>query len=161
MTSNLDSLITKVKDLARSGQRREAMELAKELVEKNPGERRVWSLRAFLHALNRNYGASVADLTRAIEIGPAEPLLFFNRGSYYFRLGEDQSAIDDFSKGLYLCERHNDDVYRQTLYFWRAEASLRLGKKREALSDLAHVRDDFTFWTDRLRTKSDLVDDCR
>jgi hypothetical protein len=62
---------------------------------------------------------------------------------------------------LEVCERYKNDAYREELHFWRAEALLRLGKKQEALTDLAHVYDnDFASWTYKLRTKADLLADC-
>ena len=173
MTTSINNLIAKAQKMARSDDNKGAMELANELVEQYPNEIRVWSLRAYLHALDHRYAEAIADRTRAIEIngpdGAKSDLetgalttvdLFFNRGADRFALGDDPSAVDDFTKGLELCDYYNSDDYRETLYFWRAESLLRLRKKREALSDLAHVSDDFRFWTYKLRTKADLLADC-
>jgi tetratricopeptide (TPR) repeat protein len=172
MNLNVDNLISKAKKMARNDNNGGAMSLASELVEQYPNEVRVWSLRAYLHGRNRNYADAVADLTRAIELKALEPDLsfdkgvliavdlYFNRGADRFALGDDQSAIDDFTKGLDLCDHYKSDDYRETLHFWRAEGLLRLRKKREALADLAHVSADFSFWTYKLRTKADLLADC-
>lgn len=160
MSNSIDDLIARADGLSRAKDRNGAMALANELVSQYPNEMKVWSLRAHLHALNHHYSEAVADLTRAIEINNMEPDFFFNRGSYSFRLGDNQSAIDDFTKGLALCDYHKDDYYRETLYFWRAETLLRLGRKQEAVADLSHIREDFSFWTDRLRTKADLLAEC-
>jgi tetratricopeptide (TPR) repeat protein len=172
MTPNVDSLILKAKELARKDDFEGSMSLANELAERFLNETRVWSLRGYLHGRNRNYTQAVADLTRAIEINAEESTklgpdtgvltsvdLFFNRGADRFALGDDESAVDDFTRGLELCDQLNSDDYRETLHFWRAEALLRLGKKSEALSDLARVTDGFTFWTYKLRTKADLLTD--
>jgi tetratricopeptide (TPR) repeat protein len=160
MTATLDELISKAKELAKVHDEEGAMSLATELVQQYPQEMRVWSLRAYLHGLQGNYTEAVADLTRAIEINPAEPHYFYSRGRYRFGLSDNPAAIEDFSKGLDLCDRYKSDYYREELHFWRAEALLRLGKKHEALSDLAHVSDDFRSWTDKLRTKAELLADC-
>src|SRR5205085_4016043 len=138
------------------------------LIEQYPYELKVCSLRGYLHGRNRNYAAAVADLTRAIEISTNDQAtlesetaaltaagLFFNRGVDRYALGDHRAAINDFTKAFELCDRHKRDDYRETLHFWRAETFLRLGMKREALADLSHVPDNFSFWTDRLRTKSD------
>lgn len=173
MTPSLDNLIAKAKELARKDEAEKAMALANELTTQHPDELRVWSLRAYLHGRSGNYAEAVADFTRAIEINAKEPELgldkgiltavdlLFNRGADSFALGNNQLAIDDFTKGLDLCDRYGSDDYRETLLFWRAEALLKLGKKREALSDITQVRDDFSFWTYKLRTKSDLLADCQ
>jgi tetratricopeptide (TPR) repeat protein len=160
VTSELDNLIAKAKKLARNRDEEAAMTLANELVAHYPNEMKVWLLRGYLHELGNDYTGAVADLTRAIEINAMEPHLFFTRGANRFALGDDQSAIDDFTEGLDLCDLHKNDYYRETLHFWRAEALLRLGKKHEALADLARVHDGFRFWTYKLRTKADLLDDC-
>lgn len=173
MNPSVDSLIAKAKELAQKDEGERAMALANELTEQHPDELRVWSLRAYLHGRSGNYAEAVADFTRALEINAKEPELgldkgiltavdlLFNRGADSFALGNIQSAIDDFTKGLDLCDRYGSDDYRETLLFWRAEALLRLGRKHEALLDLASVRDDFSFWTYKLRTKADLLNDCR
>jgi len=86
--------------------------------------------------------------------------LFINRGADQFALGDNGSSINDFTRGLDLCELYTSNDYRETLLFWRAEALLKLGRKQEALADLAYVSEDFRFWTDKLRTKGDLLADC-
>jgi tetratricopeptide (TPR) repeat protein len=160
MSTNIDTLIAKAKELARKDDNQGAMLLANELIGKYPNEVRVWSLRGYLHSRNGNHIEAVSDLTCAIDIDGMDPYLFFSRGVDKFEIGDNQSAADDFTEGLDLCDRHRNDYYRETLLFWRAEALLRLGKKHEALLDLARVRDDFSFWTYKLRTKADLLNDC-
>jgi hypothetical protein len=71
-----------------------------------------------------------------------------------------KTVVQDFSKALELCDFQENDYYREELHFWRAEAFLELGKQREALRDLAKVRDDFQSLTYILRTKQDLLHDC-
>ncbi len=159
--SNLEDLIRKAEELARTGKQEAAASMAMQLTTDYPREAAVWSLRAYLHGASKHYVDAVADLTRAIALNAMEPDFFLNRGIYSFALGEDQSAIEDFSKGLELCDHYNNDYYRETLHFWRAEALLRLGKRAEALADLSRVREDFSFWTYKLRTKADLVADCK
>lgn len=156
----MDILIAKAKELARKDDNQSAMSLANDLIEKFPNEVRVWSLRGYLHGRNSNHIEAVSDLTRAIDINSVDPYLFFSRGVDRFELGDYQLAVDDFTRGLDLCDRNKNDDYRETLLFWRAEALLKLGRKGNALADLAHVRDGFSFWTYKLRTKADLLADC-
>jgi len=160
MSLHLDHLISKAEHLARSGDNDEAMSLATDLTEQHPSEIKVWMLRAHLWTLKRDYTQAIADLTRAININGMEPSLFYDRGRHALALGDVLSAISDFSEGLRLCDGYNDDYYRGPLHFFRAEALLRLGRKHEALADLHHVREDFTTWTDKLRTKAELLAEC-
>ncbi len=69
--------------------------------------------------------------------------------------------LPDFADGIALCDQHGDDYYRESLYFVRAEAYLRVGDKQSARADLAHVRDDFALWTTELQTKESLLSGCR
>jgi tetratricopeptide (TPR) repeat protein len=160
MTTSLDDLISKAKSLEQSGDTEAAMSLATELVGQHPNEMKAWSLRSYLHAGRRNYEQAIADVTRAIAINSMEPKLFWDRGRYESLQRHDQAAVSDFSKGLELCDHYKDDYYRESLHFFRAEALINLGKKREALADLDHVREDLKTWTYKLRTKAELLAEC-
>jgi tetratricopeptide (TPR) repeat protein len=161
MSHMVDTTVAKAKKLVSEGDEYGAMVLANELIALHPNDLEAWLLRGYLHELKNDYSAAVADLTRAIELNPLEPHLFLTRGINQFAQKNDQAAVSDFTKGLELCDFHNNEYYRETLHFWRAEAFLRLGKKGETLFDLAAVRDDFSFWTYELRTKLDILADCR
>ena len=171
--SDLDHLIGKAKKLARGDDDQEAMSLANKLVEDYPHELKVWSLRAYLHSRNGRHAEAIEDLTHAITVAGVDQnvahsqtdiltaiVLFFDRGADRFALGEDPLAIDDFTSALELCQSADTKDYQETLHFWRAEAFIRLGRKEEALADLSQVPDGFSFWTSKLRTKADLLDDC-
>jgi|SRR5271163_2297975 len=160
MSSTLDDIIAKAKALARRNETDEAMRLATELTGQYPKEMEAWLLQGYLHELEDDYPKAVADLTRAMELNPSEPHLYYSRGRYLFQLHEDDPAVRDFNKGLAMCDFNNNDYYREELHFWRAEALLRLGAKEEALKDLSQVPDDFRSWTYALRTKQDLLRDC-
>jgi tetratricopeptide (TPR) repeat protein len=156
MSPDLDGLIAKAKALANESRYDEAISLATDLVQRYPNEMKVWSLRAYLYTFKNDFELAVADLTRAIDINDMEPVLLFDRGRYESRVGRFGAAVEDFGRGLALCDHYRDDYYRETLHFFRAEALIELGRKREALEDLSQVRDDFTSWTYKLRTKSEL-----
>jgi len=157
----LNDLIARAEALARAGDQDGAISMATELVAMYPNELKVWLLRADLYGLNRRYADAIADLTRAIEINPMEPSLLHARGLDALALGNYQEALKDFARGLELCDYHGNDYYRESFHFLRAEAFLRLGKKKEALADLAHVREGMKTWTYALRSKSDLLAECR
>jgi len=157
---SLEALISKAKDLARAGDAAGAMTAANELARQHPDEAGVFSLRAYLYERSHDYPKAIAEASRAVAIDPLEPAFVFNRGRYYLCAGKYRSAADDFTRGLSLCDRLNDDYFRGAFHFLRAEAFVQLGRKNEALADLSHVRDDMKLWTIRLRTKSDLLDEC-
>jgi tetratricopeptide (TPR) repeat protein len=161
MNSPLDVLIARAKQLAKAGDDEGAMSLACELTKQHPREMAVWSLRAYLHGLNRDHLQAIEDLTRAIEINQKEPKLFYDRGIEELALRDNQAAVDDFTAGLELCDHYGDDSYREELHFLRAEAFLGLGRKQLALADLQHAREDLKTWTFKSRTKSELLEECR
>ena len=158
--AELSAEIARVERLAKAGKNGEAMSIADRLVEQHPGETEVLCLRAYLHALNQNFELAIGDLVQAIETNPCEPALFYDLGIDRLRLGDDMSAVRDFSEGLALCDLHQNDYYREPLHFFRAEAFLRQGKKDEALADLAQVSEDFRSWTIKLRTKAEMLKEC-
>jgi tetratricopeptide (TPR) repeat protein len=160
MNLDLEQGISKAGDLAGSGNREEALSIANALVQQYPGEVRAWMARAHVQALMGDDEAAVSDVSGAIKINQAEPDLFFNRGRFRMRTADISGAINDFTKGLELCDFHNNDYYREALLFMRAEALARLGRTGEALADLAHVRDDFKIYTTGLRSKADVIADC-
>jgi tetratricopeptide (TPR) repeat protein len=161
MDATLEQEILRAKELARSGDADGAAQLADELVGAHPDAIQVWLLRGYLHERTENHIAAAADLTRAIELESGEPHLFYTRGRSRFQLGDDAGAVEDFDLGLELCDRLENDHYREELHFWRAEALIRLGKIHEALQGLSRVHDDYRTWTNRLRTKRDLLKDCQ
>jgi tetratricopeptide (TPR) repeat protein len=157
---NIDQLIAKAEQLAIAGDDAAALSMADHIVADFSRDMRSWSLRAYLHARRHEYGAAIDDLNCAIEINDREPSLFFDRGRYHLIRGTYDDAVDDFSAGLRLCDYYKNDYYREALSFMRAEAFLRLGNKSAARSELMAVRDNFTLWTDRLRTKSEMLREC-
>jgi tetratricopeptide (TPR) repeat protein len=159
MNQTLDSKIKCIEERIHAGDP-EAHNQVSKLIEHYPNKVEVWALRAYLLGRKGNWGEAINDLTHALDLLPSEPGLFFDRGRYYAKIGEHQCAVDDFTNALELCVFHSNDYYRESLYFFRAEAYLRLGNKVAALEDLQGVRKDFSLWTNELRTKQELLDQC-
>jgi tetratricopeptide (TPR) repeat protein len=160
MTAELQHLISNAEKLAKAGDDEKATLLAEDVIKRFPDEMEVWALRAYLYARRQKYEQAIADLTRAIEINSLEPFLFHDRGRYELMAEQPQSAVNDFGKGLDLCDSYGNDYYRESLHFHRAEAFLMLGKKREALSDLSRVREDYRVWIRSLRTRTEMLAEC-
>ena len=161
MSYELNDDLEKARRLARENRQEDAMSLANQIIEEHGDKIETWILRGYLYELSEDYMKAVDDLTRGIELNSREPHLYYTRGRLYFQLQDVNSALEDFTKALDLCDFYKNDYYRDELLFWRAEASLRLGNKDAALRDLEDLRDDFTSWTYALRTKQDLIADCR
>jgi tetratricopeptide (TPR) repeat protein len=157
MVLDLEQGISKARDAVNSGNTEEAFSIANELVQQYPAEIRAWLMRAYVQGSMGDDEAAVSDVSNAININQLEPDLFFNRGRYRMCISDINGAVEDFTKGLELCDFHNNDYYRETLLFMRAEALAKLGRTSEALADLAHVRDDFKIYTTHLRSKADII----
>ncbi|MDC0744980.1 tetratricopeptide repeat protein [Polyangium mundeleinium] len=130
------------------------------LVEQYPEDPHVWDTLAYAHSSSDDYVAAIAAISRAIELNPKDPALFFDRGEYALQTGDHERAVADFGQGLVLCDEPRWEYLREVLHFLRAEAFVHLGKKAEALADLSHVRDDYRYWTTELRSKADLLVMC-
>jgi tetratricopeptide (TPR) repeat protein len=161
MSPDMSAIILKAKELARADDEVGAMLLADQLIAQHPEEMEAWLLRGYLYERQGNHALAAADLTCAIDLNSSEPHLFYSRGRFRFQLGEDESAVEDFGSALELCDSLKNDYYREELHFWRAEALLRIGKKNQALKDLSMVSDRYQTWTYALRSKLDLVRDCK
>ena len=158
MKQRLEDIINEARELVRAGNEDAAIVLANELIEQYPLEAKSWSLRGNLYARKKEYSGAIKDITKAISIHP-ESIFFYARGRYHFSSGEYALAVEDFRQGL-SGENYDDESYRVELFFWRAEALIKLNKKQEALTDIARIGEDFKTWTFALRKKSDLIDDC-
>lgn len=160
MGSSMDHLAKDIEILARTNAP-EALAQASELVKQYPGKAKAWALRAYVFGRNGYWSNAIDDLTRAIEIWPSEPSLFFHRGRYHIKLGEFHHAIDDFDQGLIACDHHSSDYYRETFHFMRAYVRLETGDKTGAADDLANVRDGFALWINSMCSKSELMMRCQ
>jgi len=156
MKTTLNSLIETIEQQV-SAENPDALYNALDLLDQYPHEAKVWSLLAYIKMRVGNSEEAAKDLTRAIELAPSEPVLFFDRGRCYIKLGEYLSAINDFDCGLSLCSSQSNNYYSESFYFLRAYSYLKLGDKNKALDDLSVVRDGFMLWIDSLCTKQTLL----
>jgi tetratricopeptide (TPR) repeat protein len=137
-----------------------ALDDAIELTEEEPDIWEGWHTRAYAHEARGDDAAAIEALTRAMELDAREPVLFLDRGGCALKTGDYERAVADLSEGLVLCEELDWDYYREPLHFLRAEALVELGRKAEALADLAYVRDDYVFLTTQVRSKAELLALC-
>jgi tetratricopeptide (TPR) repeat protein len=159
MSDLLDALIEDIENRVRS-EDPTAIERAAKLAERYPDEPEVWHLLAYAHARKDDMDGAILAMTRMMDVAPSEPETFYSRGRYELRRGNLKAALADFNEGIALSEQLQYTYYLNSLYFFRAEVLVKLGRKAEARADLAHLRDDFVMWTTKLRSKADILAEC-
>lgn len=155
----LDKEIDAFWKLKERGDTEKAFLFLRELLEKNPDNDRLFFLEATLYADNGNYLTAINSIDRSILISPNKAVYFFHRGCYNLKLDNVQVAERDFSQAIKV-DDYGDESFTQILFFFRAEAFIKLGKIQEALSDISHIPDGYETWTFKLRSKEDLISDC-
>lgn len=160
MTENLEKLIASIETKVRADDPH-ALDEANALVGRHPADARVWSLRSYIRSRSNDFDGAIHDISEAISISPLEPVFFFNRGRFQLRLGNYKDSISDLSRGLELCDVHENDYYRDTLLFFRAAAYVRVGDGVSAAADLSKIEDEeFSLWLDGLVSKKQLLAEC-
>ena len=103
----------------------------------------IWRTRAYISSRKGDNVAAISDLTQSILLFAKEPHPYYTRGIIYLQIGDYVNAVNDFSKVLELCDLYNSDYYKESAYFLRADAYVRLKEFKMAIADCAHVSDDF------------------
>jgi tetratricopeptide (TPR) repeat protein len=149
-----------IEKLAKKGRYKEAFEQLALLKARNPDEPKIWACQAFVIGRRGDLRAAIASWTRAIELCPEEPHYFYMRGIDFFNIKEYRNAVADFTKVIRLCAVYKSDYYREPAYFFRADAHIRLREFDKAKEDLSNVSEDARTWTDRLRSRAELLAEC-
>jgi len=156
----LKSKLDAIDDLARKEAYDEALRRVDQLIAESPAEPWPWRTRSYVNSRQGNVDAAIADVSQAIAKGEKEPDFVYTRGILFFQVGRYREAVSDFTKVIELCDLHGSDYYREGALFFRADSYVRLREFARAKDDCLHVRDDMRTWTDRLRTKADILADC-
>jgi len=159
MSELLDSLIKDIEKLVRAKDPT-AVERAARLAETYPDVPKVWRELAFVHSMFRDMDGAVAAMNRMIAIAHPHPMNFLLRGDYELRRGNHEAALADFTEGIALSKRLQNEFCLSSLYFFRADVLVSLGRKAEALADLEHVEDDHAEWTTKRQSKFALLTEC-
>jgi len=163
MANDVDKLakeLKKVNDMARADRYADALRCLAELEVAFPHEAKIWATRAYVNGRSGDRQAAIADWTNAIGLCDKEPHYFYVRGSEFFKLGQFRKAIADFTKVIELCDFYDSDYYRESAHFFRADAHVRLKEFEKARADCLHLRDEKPTWTDKLRTKAEIIAEC-
>jgi tetratricopeptide (TPR) repeat protein len=102
--------------------------------------------RAQIYAHKADFRQAIDDISSVIQKGPAEPRDYFFRGWWNIEDDNTSDAIKDLSEAIELGKQLSDDYFTESAYFFRAVASLRLGRYPDALADCQYVRDDFLIY---------------
>lgn len=137
-----------------------ALDEAKKLTEQYPNESETWRVLAQAYEIDENYPAAIHALTVGLQCNPERVLLRIERGQNNVIVMDLGEAVADFSEALLLCDKQNAHWYKRDVHFQRAEALIQLGKKAEALADLACIPEDYEFITTEWRTKTELLALC-
>ena len=132
-----------------------------ELAVDYPNDPWIFSTRAYVNARQGDYQAAIEDMSFAISKRHDEPHFHYRLGQYQFRIGDRHSAIKSFTNTIALCDKFDCDYYRGPAYFFRAETYLMMGQPGRALADCAKIPDGMKTWTNRVRTKADILAEAR
>lgn len=139
----------------------EALTAAHQIIAQFPHDVEALLFRAHVYALRDEWELAVVDTSEAIRLYPDEICLYYNRARYLFAQYQHHAALNDLNKALELSATQSESYYLSELYGWRAEILLKLGRRAEARADIEKLDDDYRTWTDRLRTKQDMLKDAR
>jgi tetratricopeptide (TPR) repeat protein len=161
MNNSLEAILRESEQLCRQKAHTQALKILDEVLESEPQCYQAWAKRAYVHDAMGDLRNALEDISRTITICALEPAYYDKRGRYLFRLQRYWDAVADFTRVIELCDFHKSDYYRCPAYFARADAYIRLGEYEKASIDLASVPAGHRAWTDRLRTKQQLLEECQ
>ena len=144
-----------------AGEFDKALRRADQLPTKYPHKADIWAMRAHIFRQRGDVERAILERSRAIELSDKEPHYFYMRGIDFFTLGKFKEAVSDFTRVIELCDFHRSDYYRQGAHFFRADAFVRLREYNLALADCDCVDDKMRTWTDRMRTKEEILAECK
>lgn len=110
-----------------------AIALQSALVERAPTNPNVWLLRARTYAEMGNYDASVADITRAIDLEPQAAGYYLWRAKVYLLAEKLHKALDDCNAAVQM-QPGNPLVWSDRGWVYAS-----MGQNRKALADLNHA----------------------
>lgn len=156
---SIDAQKNIIRELDLSGKKELALVHVQELIEKHPDNASLWSLQASILKGMEHYIEAINSMNKAIDLKPEEASFYWLRGMCNFKVDNLSEAVIDFSHAIQ-GNNYGDVSFTQGVYFFRAEAFIKLGKKEKALSDISHIPEDHKIWTFKLRNKADLLEDC-
>ena len=111
----------------------EAVQVYDELIEANPKEGRLYTLRAGANWAMADNEKALADFNKAIEMGYEEAHAFSSRGLFQAAIGEYDAAIADYTKAI------EKDPHDEVPRINRASVYMSMGKYEEAAQDYTNA----------------------
>lgn len=109
--------------------------------------------KAFVCSRLKDRNGAVANALRASELAPEEPAYSFEASIQLAKDGRLQEAETHATRSIDSSIDASSSYYLGTAYLLRAYYRARMGRKADALADLAFVHDDATFYVDRIISK--------
>jgi tetratricopeptide (TPR) repeat protein len=150
--------LKRVKRLAAERRHVEEEALCTELIGRFPTAFEPLFSRAHAKWILRDHSNAIQDLTKAIQLNPAEPALFYFRGVWSVELTEYADGIADLARAVALDEALGSSYYARDAHFVQAIGHVFLGQFEQAEQECKAVSARATsficgsIWTyDRLR----------
>ena len=157
----MEQLVERIRNLLERGKTREAGNLATQLIRLHADNPQAWRERALVRRAQRRYAGAMADIQKAIALNDFWSLNYrFTKGLISFKMAKYRTAIDEFTQTIALGKFLGVESFQVEAHFFRAECYMRMKKFAKAQADCKNVPDDFRTWTDKLRTKEDLLSEC-
>lgn len=151
----------KIYALVKADKYDEALSLIDSLLAIPPENPWLWRIRSYVNTTSGNNEDALADIDKAIASQLEETDFYFTRGRVLFEIGRFADAVNNFTKVIEISLSDKNDYYLEAAYLHRADAYIRLGDFKLAKSDCQHIKDQTRLWTDRLRTKTVLLNECQ
>lgn len=114
---------------------KDELSLWSDVIKKSPNKLRPYNERGLAYLEKADFGKSVIDFTRAVEIEPAYANGYYNRGLAYFRKAEYDRAISDFTLAIKLKDKFQKAYFNRALaYYMKKEYDLAASDFNEVLS---------------------------
>lgn len=132
--------LTAAKQLSKEDALLEALELCNQLIENQPNSYEGYELRSSIFRRLGDLDKALWDLDHVIELLPTSAAPHFRKGRYLMMLSRCGDAAKEFSEA----EALDDGYFGDVIFFYRAEAFLRMGEYDKCLQDCRSMRSDYS-----------------
>jgi tetratricopeptide (TPR) repeat protein len=139
--------------MIREGRSTELLALIDAAIASEPKNASHHADKAFVCSRLKDRHGAAENALRASELAPDEPAYSFEASIQLAKNGRLQEADACASQSIESSKNASSTYYLGTAHLLRAYYRARLGKKSAALADLEFVKDDATFYVDRMISK--------
>lgn len=144
--------------MSKEGFFEDALELCNKFINEHPNSHEAYETRSSVFRRENKLDQAIADACEVIKLKPNSPAPYFRRGCLKMSLGDNESAIEDFSNTITL----DNGYFGDAAFFYRAEAYLRCAQYQKAIEDCAMIKSDYFemyFYGHHRRSKLDIIED--